>query len=191
MSVWLLDTLLDKQEEAFLFDHHAIAFSTPLPDLSLTSSEHELRQLFRSNAPEETPERIAIDAAHVWKFIDQLLPEDKVALICNEGKAIRIAEITGPYYYAPDAPETLRHLKPVHWLHTQSFPVTDIWPDYRQPPRPALETITDKTRRERLMARAGLSVQSITRYIPWVIALLLLLRLITMAVSELRSSNLW
>lgn len=189
MTLWLLDTLLTQEEEAWLLEQGAIAFCTPLPDLTRNGSEHAVREAIRAAEPEETPERVEIDAARIWTFVDRLLPEDVVALVCGEGGHIRLGEITGPYFYNADAPETLRHLKPVRWLHDEPLPLARLLKTYMRPERPRLIEITEEKEKDRILSPVGLSRKPALRYIPWIIAGMLVMRLFVMVLENLRTAG--
>ncbi len=191
MTLWLLDSLLSAEEESFLLEHNVITLSSPLPDLTASGSEFALRHQIKELFPDETPERIAIDAERLWKFVDLMLPEDIVAVVCGRGKSLRLAEVTAAYYYDAEAPETLHHLKPVRWLSTEPLYLPDLLNNYEPPQRPRLLEITDEKQKDRILAPAGLSRSFMLRYIPLAVAGILGIRMIFMLIDNLRSAGIF
>jgi restriction system protein len=127
-------------------------------DLSALASKSALADLLRKVYPNAPKGRISQNTGQIWPFAHEMKPGDWVALPSKMKAAIHMAEITGPYVFAPDAEDPYYHYHTVKWLETD-IPRQSFAPDVLLS-LGAFSTICkiqrhDAEKRVRAMAAAG------------------------------------
>ncbi|MEX5721160.1 restriction endonuclease [Geodermatophilus maliterrae] len=85
-------------------------------DLSDVTTTDELQERLIESYPDAKPSTISNWVGQVDAFQRRMADGDLVALPLKTEPIVAIGRVAGPYGYVPDAPESLRHQRPVTWL---------------------------------------------------------------------------
>src|SRR5262249_17477023 len=75
-----------------------------------------LQEVLHEIYPEKTRGHINNNSGQLWPFAHEMKPKDWVVVPSKIKAAIHVAEITGPYVYAPNADDPYLHYRDVKWI---------------------------------------------------------------------------
>lgn len=123
MAMWLVRAGRDGEHE----DHFIAAQCINLTwgervastDLATAKDFEGIKRILAGFYANETAKWISHSAGQFWPFLLGMQVGDLVVMPRKRQAAIAIAEVTGAYCFAKEAPLEYRHMRPVRWLQTE------------------------------------------------------------------------
>lgn len=89
-----------------------------LGDLSAVSSIEDLKQVLYEAYPDAMDRRIDNWSHQLWRFVHSMQTGDLVVMPQKYKPVVAIGRVIGDYSFRAQAPDELRHVRPVEWLNT-------------------------------------------------------------------------
>jgi restriction system protein len=129
MSVWLIRAGKYGEREQTALDKSIVVIGwNEIPDLSNIQSREALADLYRQVRPDAGSGKVTNHVGQLWAFRSRIQQGDLAILPLKTQSTIAIAKVIGPYQYATDLGEGVRHIRKVEWLQTD-LPRTDFGQD--------------------------------------------------------------
>jgi predicted Mrr-cat superfamily restriction endonuclease len=93
-----------------------------LGDLFLVKSLDAVRQRLNEEHPDAKPSTVTNWAGQIDAFTRRIKTGDIVAMPLKTAPAVAFGRVTGGYHFDPEAPEQVRHKRPVRWIR-EDLPV--------------------------------------------------------------------
>jgi len=101
-----------------------------LPDLSEVGSVDDVKQLYRSGYPEDSPAKVGVNSGQVYRFAHEMQPGDYVLTYRKATREVFIGTGAGPYQFRQGLfPPHYPHVRAVQWIRRVSR--DDFSPDAR------------------------------------------------------------
>lgn len=118
MALWVVRAGRHGDQEETAVKEHVVCHAwNDLPDYSAYHTKEDLRQLYKSTYPGETPQQVNSGLGQVWRFAHEIQNGDIVALPLKTESAFMFGRVTGEYQYKRLAPNVM-HIRSVEWIGT-------------------------------------------------------------------------
>src|SRR5688572_16608106 len=115
MKLWIVRAGRRGEQEQACIDNNVVAIGwNELPDLKIFKSKKELIDSYRKYYPEIPENKIGYQAGQVWRFANEILADDLVALPSKFQPVINIGRVIGAYKFSNI--DKLHHTIPVVWI---------------------------------------------------------------------------
>lgn len=101
-----------------------------VPALGRFDDKEALKAGLREHYPQRSAYVIGNWAGQLWRFYREMSEGDLVVMPLKTVRQFAVGEVTGSYFYRPDATPDCRHARPVRWLRTGIDP-GEFGPDLR------------------------------------------------------------
>lgn len=119
MAVWLVRAGKHGESEQVALEKGLVTVgANEFGDLSVVDSREALAQLFRSAHPDASGSKTANHVGQLWAFRKRISVGDLVVLPLKSRSAVAVGRVIGPYEYASDYGDQIRHIRRVEWLRT-------------------------------------------------------------------------
>jgi restriction system protein len=126
MTLWLVRCGRRGEGESYALSNSVVGISWPeLDDLSKARSLDDIRQRIEERRPDAKPSTVTNWAGQVDAFTNRIKEGDLVALPLKSAPAVAFGRVAGGYRFDPDAPDQIRHQRPVKWIR-EDVPRSEI-----------------------------------------------------------------
>lgn len=124
MKLWTIRAGKDGEQEQACLDEKVITIGwNDLPDLKKFKTREELFLEFQKTHQEYSKIKVSNKVGQIWRFVNEILIDDLIALPSKRQPIIHIGKVIGEYSYGQKA-DNVFHWHPVKWL--KSIPRADF-----------------------------------------------------------------
>lgn len=117
--LWVVKAGSHGEREDRVLQHSVLGIGwEEVPDLATFTNREALKDRYRQVYPSATEASVANQAGQLWTFVDVIKEGDLVVVPLKTRSQIAIGEIAGPYQYASEYGDDMKHVRPVKWLAT-------------------------------------------------------------------------
>lgn len=126
MALWLVRCGGRGEGESYVLTNNVVGIGWPeLGDISAVRSLDAIKQRLQDQHPDDKPSKISNWAGQLDAFTRRIKQGDLVALPLKTVPAVAFGRMTGGYSFDPNAPEQVRHQRPVQWIR-EDVPRSEI-----------------------------------------------------------------
>jgi len=126
MALWLVRCGRRGEGESHALAHNVVGVGwADLGDISKASSLDAIRGRLEERRPDAKPSTVTNWAGQLDAFTHRIEKGDLVALPLKSAPAVAFGRVTGGYHFDPNAPDQIRHQRPVEWIR-EDVPRSEI-----------------------------------------------------------------
>jgi restriction system protein len=119
MAVWIVKGGSQGEFEERFLSQGVVGKGGRLPDLSKVKTVEELRDMFEEFSPDAKKSQVSNHVGQFWSLLRRMKKGELVVVPLKTTGTIAIGRIDGDYQYRDDLGESLHHVRPAQWLHTE------------------------------------------------------------------------